>query len=673
MSRDSRKRFDRRALLLGAPPVELWPSVDTSHLQWNERNKTNALYQALWDLFSDSPTTVASILRQYGVHRETLYRAARKCLAKHPDGQIWGFRAALKYVRTKVYERQTAVQPVAYERTGCAGAFSQLMRDYPAIEQTIRKAVRGRCQPVKPGQQVRQPIRDIHREFIKACRDAGITADRYPLNTRRQALRSLSTFISSLVNEDFDMAASHAGSISPRAAPGAVEQAPAATHPFDVVEFDGHRIDLRLTIKMIDPFGMEQTLELQRVWILVILDVYTRAVLGYHIALGQEYNKDDVAATIQAALTPALPRHYRIPELIVKEGGGFPSAIVPQTAFACWDWFRMDGAKSHLAGDTLIRLNQIVGCWTDNGPPATPNDRPYIERFFHLIARHFAHRLPGTVGSSPDSIERALSDPKGDLRLFVELPELEDMVHVLQSNYNATAHSGVGGKTPLEAMAYSVRSPDWEVRTVPMPLRSNLCLMQEARIVQIKGSAASGTRPHINFCHVRYTSTILAGNSGLIGRKVRIYYDVRDIRAVKAFFEDGTELGVLTAARPWNLTPHSLRLRQEIHRLIAERKLILTHDECPVVAWTRYRWRQVKTSKRAVNALAKAQLSMVPHIELPPPTSVDLSTACRVADVLPTTPEIPPASQCETVITSETVPADPPKPKVLKIRRTITF
>lgn len=673
MSGAPRKRFDRRALLLGAPPVELWPNVDTSHLQPDEQDDTTALCQALWDLFSDAPATVASILRQYGVHREKLYRAARICLTKHPDGKIWGFRAALKYARKKPYERQIAVQPVAYERTGCAGAFSQLMLDYPAIEQTIRKAVRDRCEPVKAGKQVRQPIRDLHREFIKACRDAGITADRYPLNTSRQALRSLSTFISSLVNKDFDMAASHAGGKNPRNAPGAVEQAPAATHPFDVVEFDGHRIDLRLTIKMIDPFGMEQTLELQRVWILVILDVYTRAVLGYHIALGKEYNKDDVAATIQAALTPAVPRQYRIPELIVKQGGGFPSAIVPQTAFACWDWFRMDGAKSHLAGDTLIRLNQIVGCWTDNGPPATPNDRPYIERFFHLLAKHFAHRLPGTVGSSPDSIERALSDPKGDLRLFVELPELEDMVHVLQSNYNATAHPGVGGKTPLEAMAYSVRSPGWEVRTVPMPLRSNLCLMQEARTVQIKGSAASGTRPHINFCHVRYTSTILAGNSGLIGRKVRIYYDVRDIRAVKAFFEDGTELGILTATRPWSLTPHSLRLRQEIHRLIAERKLLPTHEECPVVAWTRYKWRQVKTSKRAVNALAKAQLSIVPHIELPPPTAADLSTTPLVAAVLPSAPEIPPALHCETVVPSDPVPADPPKPKVLQIRRTITF
>jgi len=603
----SRDRFDRRELLAGAPPVELWPTVDPSHLPADEQRQVQLLCQALWDLFADAETPVAAILRQYGVHRETLYRAARRCLDKHPDGGVYGFRAAMPYLRKKEYERQTLVTPVPFERVGCAGPFNQLLRVYPDLEKSIRLSVRDRNRGVRLGGQVRQPIGDIHRAFIKACRDAGITGDRYPLNTRHLGFRSLCTYIRRIVEKDFDMAVSHAGGKKARRAAGAFEHAPAATRPFEVVEFDGHKMDIRLTVRLVDPFGMEQTLQLHRIWILVLLDIYTRAVIGYHIALGKEYNKDDVAAALQAALTPATPRAYIIPELQVREGGGFPSGVVPETAFACWDWFRMDGAKSHLAGDTIARLNQIVGCWSDNGPPATPNDRPYIERFFHLIARHFAHRLPGTVGSSPDSIERALSDPKGDLSLNVELPELEDMIHVLISNYNASGHPGVGGKTPLEAMAYSVRARQGFLRTLPLPIRSNLCLMQEARVVPIKGSTVNGIRPHINFAYIKYTNPVLSSNAALIGRKVRIYYDVRDIRAIKAFFEDGTELGVLTAARPWNITPHSLRLRQEIHRLLATGKLSLQAEECPVSGWARYKWRHAKGNRQAANALAKAQ------------------------------------------------------------------
>jgi hypothetical protein len=670
------ERFDRRALLLGAPPVELWPSIDPSHLPAETQREVTVLCQALWDVFADADLSVAAILRQYGLHKETLYRAARRCLDKHPDGSINGFRAALPYFRTKQYERQTLVVPIPYARVGCAGALGQLLKDFPAVEQVIRKAIKTRTSAVKPGGQVRQPILDIHREFVTACREAGITGDRYPFNTSRLGIRSLSAFIRRVIERDFDMAVTHAGGKKARKAASVVEQAPAATRPFEVVEFDGHKMDIRLTIRLIDPFGMEQTLELHRIWILVLIDVFTRAVIGYHIALGTEYNKDDVAAALQAALTPAMPRQYRIPDLVVREGGGFPSSVVPATEFACWDWFRMDGAKSHLAGDTLQRLNQIVGCWTDNGPAATPNDRPYIERFFHLVARHFAHRLPGTVGSSPESIERALGDVKGDVSLRVELPELEDMIHVLISNYNATAHAGVGSKTPLEAMAYCVNSNRMFLRTLPMPIRSNLCLMQEARVLPIKGILKSGSRPHINFAYVKYTSALLSSNAALIGRKVRIYYDVRDIRCVKAFFEDGTELGILTAARPWHITPHSLRVRQEIHRLLAEGKLTLAGNECPVTAWTHYKWRQAKGNKRAANALAKAQCDAMSALPGGTPEQTTIAGDAHVASL----PAPDGSATAATPVVVDAVSAEkapeppaPPKPKPLQIRRTITF
>lgn len=100
MSERGADRFDRRALLLGAPPVELWPSIDSSHLPAETQHEVMVLCQALWDVFADADLPVAAILRRYGLHKETLYRAARRCLDKHPDGCINGFRAALPYFRT---------------------------------------------------------------------------------------------------------------------------------------------------------------------------------------------------------------------------------------------------------------------------------------------------------------------------------------------------------------------------------------------------------------------------------------------------------------------------------------------------------------------------------------------------------------------------------------------
>ncbi|XLZ71455.1 hypothetical protein ABT364_05665 [Massilia sp. SR12] len=477
-------------------------------------------------------------------------------------------------------------------------------------------------------------MKRIHKAFINACRKYGVKADQYPLNTSRLAYRTLQQYVKSIVEKEFDMAVTHAGGKSNQTAATDRGQAPAASYPFEVVEFDGHKIDLRIVVKIADPSGFETILELNRIWILVILDVFTRSILGYHIALGTEYNKDDVALALQNALTPTVPRQYSIPGLAIMPGGGFPSSVVPDAAYACWDWFKMDGAKSHVAEATLERLTRIIGCWTDNGPPGQPNDRPFIERFFQVVAKHFAHRLPGTLGSDPASIEKALGDPKGDLSLLVELHELEEMVEVTLANYNGEPH-GSNGRTPLEMMAYSVaRKPDL-VRHIPASVRCNLCLLQEGRAVAVKGSVKNGIRPHINFLHVRYTSSILSSNAALIGRKLRIYYDVRDIRTVKAYFEDGAELGTLTAARPWSTTPHSVRLRQEIFHLIAERKLRMTADESPIDVWMRMKLAEARRSKKAASAVAKAIEAGIPtsasQRPVPPPDAAE-TPAGHIAD-----------------------------------------
>lgn len=141
-----------------------------------------------------------------------------------------------------------------------------------------------------------------------------------------------------------------------------------ATAPYEVVEFDGHKIDLCLTLRIDDPLGFETLLVLKRVWILVLLDVATRAVLGYSLALGREYNKDDIAQALQSALTPHVPRVSKIPGLAVRPGGGFPSEKIPETAWACWSMLRFDAARAHFSKATLDRLTTVVGCATDNGP-----------------------------------------------------------------------------------------------------------------------------------------------------------------------------------------------------------------------------------------------------------------------------------------------------------------
>jgi len=87
-------------------------------------------------------------------------------------------------------------------------------------------------------------------------------------------------------------------------------------------EFDGHRLDVRLKVVVRDPLGFEQEFEIERIWLLVIVDVWSRAVLGYHVSLNREYSRYDVIRTIENALAPHRPRQFTLPGVGYGAAGG---------------------------------------------------------------------------------------------------------------------------------------------------------------------------------------------------------------------------------------------------------------------------------------------------------------------------------------------------------------
>ncbi len=110
----------------------------------------------------------------------------------------------------------------------------------------------------------------------------------YPFNTASHAIRSLSARVKSELLSGFGTAARAAGATHLKGLPRSDDfAAPVATRPYQVVEFDGHRLDIRLKVVMLDPLGFTHEFEIERVWLLVIIDVCTRAVLGHHLVLAR--------------------------------------------------------------------------------------------------------------------------------------------------------------------------------------------------------------------------------------------------------------------------------------------------------------------------------------------------------------------------------------------------
>ncbi|WP_018437563.1 integrase core domain-containing protein, partial [Paraburkholderia atlantica] len=616
--------MSRRKPELQVIDIAAWPTVAYTELDQPARRKFDARQQAILRYIAGEP--VKTIEESTHFNRRQLYRWLERAQTTHPDGRPFGFRALIHYVRIAEYGRIHDVQ-LQGERgsRGAAGALAQLLERYPTLTGWLLLQVKQRkvlLEQIHTDGQLRTRLRglqSLHDNFLRQCRSVGLTAADYPLNTADHAIRSLSRRLKAEMLRSFGTAARSAGATHLKGLPRVDDTGPpAGSRPYQVVEFDGHRLDVRLKVVVRDPLGFVHEFEMERVWLLVIIDVCTRAVLGYHIALG-EYSRYDVIRTIENALTPHRPRTFTIPGLAYGPHDGFPSGHMPELAYVTWEWIRLDNAKANLANETMTALCEFVGCLADAGPKHSPDERPYIERFFGTIASRLSSRLPGYTGSHIRDLRRALSDPKGDLRLYVSLDELAELVEYAISGYNGTPHRGLNNATPLEAMEYFVRGRDTMLVWLSEHQRRTLCLMQSARQCRVRAYLQQGVRPHINLFGVRYTNRVLATSTQLIGQHLLIYMNADDLRSVRAFLADGTELGVLEAQGAWRVVPHNLKLRQHILRQTGKRRRPTSPDLNPIEAYIDEKRTQAKKSRKAATELAHATwlLASAPTVHTP--------------------------------------------------------
>lgn len=617
-----------------------WPAFDTSALPKKQRTSFTARQRAI-ELYAAN-TAVAEIELHTGVDRRQLYRLLDHCAALHDDGRVFGWRALVPYTRMADYQRVAKVQLSRDGAgSGAVGAFGLLLQIHPALAPWIAESVRSKrvaVDQISTDQRLRTRLRGLkhlHADFLRQCRDLGLTATDYPFNTDRMGIRSLAAAVRAECLRSFGRGARLAGASHLKGMPGAEATAPAAMQTLDVVEFDGHRLDVRLKVVVRDPLGFEQEFEIERIWLLVIIDVWSRAVLGYHVSLNREYSRYDVIRTVEAALEPHRARVFTLPGVGYGALGGFPSAKLPELGYASWQWFKLDNARANLADDVRHALAEFIGCFIDAGPSHTPDDRPYIERFFGSVAANLSSRLPGYTGSNARDVRRALADPKGNLRLYVSLTEVEELMEAALAAYNAMPHDGLNGRTPLEAVEHSVRGRGAMLNWLPEAKRRTLCLMQTPKRATVRGYLHQGQRPHINFHGVRYTNAVLASTAAFLGQELRLYYNSQDLRTVRAFAADGAELGVLKAQGAWGEIAHDLKLRQEIVRLRGRKRLASALSHEFLAQYVEHKFAKAKRTRRAASELTHTLRTLAAA-----PTSMTepAATSVPVPDVSPPSP-----------------------------------
>ncbi len=618
--------------------VAVWPAVNTDVLDAAELARFRTREMALRAYLGGA--SMAYCAREHGVTRQELYRLLERCLAGHPDGRIWGFRALLAQQRVRGYQRRAPVA-TGGGQGGAAGALSRLFTQYPTIQDHI-DALYLRRKKHRAVHEPRITRQSIHRQFLQLCRDVGIPETAWPFCAEEQGRRSLGDYLRALDQRHMaESVRARAGDAAARQlGTGDLSTRDSVLRPYQRVQFDGHRVDAFFTIEMPSPLGGTVEHVLERFWLLAVQDVATENIVGYTVSLSPEYSAQDVLRCMENALTPWTPRTLTIPNLKYPDGVGLPSGLFPECAWAAWDELSYDNAMANRAHLVRQRLTEVVGCAIIAGPPATPERRGALERFFGILEEHGFHRTPNTVGSHPKDPRRR--DPEAAAeRWHITYDEFLQLMDVMVARWNSAPHEGIGFRSPLEALRHYLEQPGNWLRTVPVHAREPGHLARLTLTRRVSGDPRQGRRPYITYENVRYHNPVLSRTPGLIGKTLTLTVNPADIRNIRAALPDGSDLGILTAHGVWGRTPHSLEVRRAIFRLRRRRELFWSQADDPIDVYLTYLSTKGQKHKRARNRWKKTHEAAA---RAAPDEAVEASAssepAARIAEPPTTAPPI---------------------------------
>lgn len=582
--------------------ISSWPQVLYENLNIEEKAIFFNRKQAV-DLFMTTETKISDIELQFGFGRRHIYRFVKRCLEKDEFEMIMGYRALIPYKRLKNYHRNSF--PMANtKKENFSGAFNLLLDTYPSLREMIINLYFNRNSKYKVNDPIIN-IKHLHKKFVDECRRLGIKANEYPLNTKTLAKKSLERFVKSLSKSHFIDVAKRNGDqafmVAKNTGKGNKNN-PMTIRPLERIEFDGHRIDTSIAIIFKTPEGDEIVEVMNRIWLLAIIDTATRTVLGYHLCLNKEYSSDDVLMCIRNAIIPWNPKRLTIEGLKYSPIANFVSNAIPEASYGIWDEFCYDNAKANLAKIVQNKLVDLIGCSINAGPVAAPIRRPIIERFFRSLEQNGFHRLPSTTGSHPKDPKRKKPEESA-VKYRISAEHLEELTDVLIAEYNGTPHEGNNNLSPLEVFQQRI-DRGMTITQLSKERRNEMNFFSLTVTRKVKGHDKEGRRPFVYYEGVKYSNEVLLRSPQLINKSLELLINTDDLRVIKAFLADGSELGNLTAIGKWGISPHNLRTRKAINKLKNNKMIHFNQYEDPISVYQKYLERESLKNKTSRNKLA---------------------------------------------------------------------
>lgn len=393
-----------------------------------------------------------SIRDTWGVSAVEVRRLFQRCIALHYDGRIYGYRALINRVQLKPYTRRVPSEGAFGTK---AGELTRVFETYPHIEQAVVQYFLGQY-PKGTAKESRVSLKKAHSLFVEQCRMAKIPGTEYPFNTKEQGRRAIGFFLRSLAaKQPYRYVVSQEGTDAAKMtfAGGHTTNDLPAMRPYARVLFDGHRLDALFTLEYLNPLGMMETKIVERPWLLLIMDAYSRVILAWSLVIKSDYNQDDVLECVQKLITPWKSPELTIPGLQRTKGSGMPTELFDKLHWRVPTELWLDNARAHFANQVREKLVGEIGIHVNAGPVRTPQRRGILERLFQTLEEDCFHRLPSTTGSGISDSRRE-SAVQNAIRFKVKQEHLEELLDVTIGNYNAMPHTSLHFKSPLEVIAH---------------------------------------------------------------------------------------------------------------------------------------------------------------------------------------------------------------------------
>lgn len=549
-----RERLDRQPHLWA---MDRWPQLSLDTIPRDRRQAFLRNRQIVAQVLAGQP--LGEVAQHYRCSAGRISQLLDRCLGGEADQAPALTRALVPYSVVRDKQRQSPLPALsAPQGPGCA--FLELLDAVPGLRDGLDAMILAKLKDKATAQRVTP--QSFHGTFKRLLAEAHWPPDQYPYTTASLAYESVRRYLHQRTTQ-----LQRERLARRQRRPRDLGIAASTRRALRVIQIDEQTVDTQEKIYLWLNDELIP-LRLPRLSVLLAADVDTHCVLGYHLALSGTPNQQDMLTLLDNCLQPWRPLTLTTPGLAYTPGAAFPSGLeeAPPISFGR---VQLDNAKIHRALSVIDLLGHQFGATLSWGLPGMPKVRQLVESVFDYINKHCTHRVAATTGSYP-------TDPKKESRKnrkrmpAITVQMLNEALSVILTEYNITPQAALGNTSPLALFQHHGTSHF--VRHVPQRLRDHIHPMLSTQEVALHWYSDERRQPHVNFHYARYQGPGLLKVAGQ-EKQIRVQFDRRDIRTLRAMTLAGEDLGELQVSQSWQRFPHSLATRQRIHKVNKQHRL----------------------------------------------------------------------------------------------------